>query len=112
MPVMAAGANSILFGDLSKFKVRRVKGDLSVTRLVERYAEYAQVGFIGFQRADSNLIDAGTHPGFDYSIKKLPNYKIPYTPAGASFANFCFSTPWLITIARSRPTAFIAVTRR
>jgi HK97 family phage major capsid protein len=62
MPVMAANANSILFGDLSKYKVRNIAGGTSILRLVERYAEFLQVGYIAFTRADGNLIDAGTHP--------------------------------------------------
>lgn len=62
MPVMAANAYSILFGALKNYKVRRVAGGTTVLRLVERYADYLQVGFIGFLRADGNLLDAGTHP--------------------------------------------------
>jgi HK97 family phage major capsid protein len=54
-------ANSILFGDMSTYKVRKV-GAPEVLRLVERYADYLQVGFIGFMRADAQLVDAGTHP--------------------------------------------------
>jgi HK97 family phage major capsid protein len=61
MAVPAASAKTILWGDFSKFMVRQVR-DLVVVRLVERYAEKFQVGFLGFQRADSKLIDAGTHP--------------------------------------------------
>jgi HK97 family phage major capsid protein len=62
MPVMAANADSILFGDLTKYKMRRVAGGVTVMRLVERYADYLQVGFQAFLRADGNLLDAGTHP--------------------------------------------------
>jgi HK97 family phage major capsid protein len=62
MPVPAASAKSILFGDMQTFKVREVAGGTTVMRLVERYADYLQVGFIAFQRFDSNLVDAGTHP--------------------------------------------------
>jgi HK97 family phage major capsid protein len=62
MAVMAANADSILFGDMSAYKVREVAGDVTVLRLVERYAEFLQVGFIGFLRRDGNLVDAGTHP--------------------------------------------------
>ncbi len=51
----------ILFGDFDKYVVRRVK-DLSVLRLVERYAELGLVGFLGFARMDARLVDAGTHP--------------------------------------------------
>lgn len=62
MPAMAANAYSALFGDLSTYKTRRVAGGTTILRLVERYADFLQVGFIGFERFDGNLIDAGTHP--------------------------------------------------
>ena len=56
------GNYSALFGDMSAFKVREVSGGTTVLRLVERYADFLQVGFTAFQRFDSNLIDAGLHP--------------------------------------------------
>ncbi len=62
MATPAANADTILFGDMAVFKVREVSGGTTVMRLVERYADYLQVGFLAFQRFDSNLIDAGTHP--------------------------------------------------
>lgn len=62
MAIPAANAYSMLFGDLSKFKVREVTGGTTVLVLRERYADYLQVGYIAYQRFDSNLIDAGTHP--------------------------------------------------
>jgi HK97 family phage major capsid protein len=63
MATMAAGAASVLFGDMSAYKVRRVAGEnVTVLRLVERYADFLQVGYIGFLRADGGLVDAGTHP--------------------------------------------------
>lgn len=61
MPQMAASAKSILFGDFSKYMIRDVKG-VSVVRLVERYADYRQVGFLAWARADGTLLDAGTGP--------------------------------------------------
>lgn len=62
MPVPAASATSVVFGDLSKFTVRRVS-DMSMIRLVELYANTGQVGFQSFMRVDSNLIAAAsTHP--------------------------------------------------
>lgn len=61
MPQISASATTVAFGDMKKFVARRVK-DLSVMKLVERYAELGQVGFVSFARLDSNLIDAGTHP--------------------------------------------------
>jgi len=36
--------------------------ELSVLRLTEHYAEYGQVGFIAWFRADANLFDAGKYP--------------------------------------------------
>ncbi|MGH9402223.1 MAG: phage major capsid protein [Terriglobia bacterium] len=61
LPTIAVNAKTIYFGNFQKYLVRRVK-DLSVLRLVERFADYGQVAFLGFARYDSRLIDAGTHP--------------------------------------------------
>jgi HK97 family phage major capsid protein len=63
MPVPAQSQTGVmLFGDMNLFKVREVSGGTSVMRLVERYADYLQVGFTAWQRFDSMLLDAGTHP--------------------------------------------------
>lgn len=59
--VMAANAKSILYGDFSAYWIRDVQ-DMTVLRLVERYADFLQVGFLAFQRTDGELIDAGTNP--------------------------------------------------
>ncbi len=61
MPQIAPSATSVVFGDLSKYLIRRVK-DFQVMVLRERYADYGQIGYIGFARVDGNLLDAGTHP--------------------------------------------------
>jgi len=61
MPVMAANAKSIVFGDLSKFFVRDVM-DVTLFRITEKYIESGQIGFVAFYRGDSKLMDAGTHP--------------------------------------------------
>lgn len=61
MATLAASAKTVLFGQLSKYTVRRVK-ELAILRLNERFADYGQVAFIGFARYDGNLLDAGTHP--------------------------------------------------
>jgi HK97 family phage major capsid protein len=53
--------NTVLFGALDKFTIRRVRG-LSVLRLSERFADFGQIAFLGFYRFDSQLLDAGTHP--------------------------------------------------
>jgi len=51
----------VSFGDFSHYKIRDVRGGM-VLRLTERYADYAQVGFIGFFRHGGILADAGTNP--------------------------------------------------
>jgi HK97 family phage major capsid protein len=61
MAQIAVNAKTVLFGDLSKYLIRRVK-ELGILRLNERFADYGQVAFIGFARYDGNLLDAGTHP--------------------------------------------------
>ena len=61
MAAMTTANKSMLFGDFSKYMIRNVAG-IMVMRLVERYADYNQTGFVMFQRADGNLVDAGTHP--------------------------------------------------
>ena len=52
---------SILFGDLSRYKVRQVK-DVRLYRLQERYRDTDQDGFLAFFRQDGNLLTAGTNP--------------------------------------------------
>lgn len=52
---------TILFGDFSKFKIRDV-AQIRLRRLVERYADTDQEGFVAFHRTDSGVIDAGTNP--------------------------------------------------
>lgn len=59
--VMAANAKSILFGDFSRYKIRRVR-DIQLVRLNERYADNLQTGFFAYARFDGNLINAGTNP--------------------------------------------------
>ena len=54
-------AVTMVFGDLTKFIVRKVK-PMTMIRLDEKYAEQGQVAFLAFSRIDSNLLDAGTHP--------------------------------------------------
>lgn len=55
MPAIAAGANTVIFGDFTKFVARRVKA-MSVKRLDELFAQTDQVGFLAFSRIDSNLV--------------------------------------------------------
>ena len=55
MPVMAASAKAILFGNLKRFRIRDVRG-IRIVRMDERYADYDQVGFVSFLRTDSDLV--------------------------------------------------------
>lgn len=58
---IGASAKSVLFGDLNKYMVREVAGG-TVKRLVERYADLNQTGYLLFKRFDARVIDAGTKP--------------------------------------------------
>lgn len=48
---------SVVFGAMNKYIVRMVK-EFAMKRLVERYADYGQVGMIGFSRLDGELLDS------------------------------------------------------
>lgn len=61
MPAATTGLKSVLFGQLNKYKIREVRS-IRLKRLVERYAEYDQEGFVAFARYDGVLVDAGTNP--------------------------------------------------
>lgn len=56
VPVMAANAKSILFGNFSRYIVRDVR-EFTLLRLQERYAEFGQVGFLAFTRSDGRFIN-------------------------------------------------------
>lgn len=56
MAAMTTGNKTILFGAFNRYVVRMVK-QFAVRRLVERYADYDQTGFIGFTRLDGELLD-------------------------------------------------------
>lgn len=58
---IGASAKPVLFGDMSRFKVRRVR-NLFIQRLVERYADAGMVGLIGWARYDSKVLNAGGNP--------------------------------------------------
>lgn len=61
MASISTGNKTVLFGDFSKYRIRDIRG-IAVQRLIERYAELAQVGFIAFSRHDGRMLDAGTDP--------------------------------------------------
>ena len=58
---VATATKTILFGLLSKYKIRQVR-DVRLYRLQERYRDLDQDGFIAFVREDGKLLDAGTAP--------------------------------------------------
>ena len=58
---LAAAKKPILFGDLSKYSIRRVQG-MRLMRLNERFADRGEIAFLMWARWDGALLDAGTHP--------------------------------------------------
>lgn len=56
MPALTTGNKAVIFGDLGKYMVRRVN-QMPLKRLVERYADFGQVGFLQFARLDGELTD-------------------------------------------------------
>ncbi|MER7967678.1 phage major capsid protein [Streptomyces sp. NPDC096080] len=58
MPAPAASAKSIAFGDFKAGYLIRQVLDVQTLRLVERYAEYLQVAFLGFSRMDGMINDS------------------------------------------------------
>lgn len=58
---LASGKKVMSYGAHSKYIIRDVS-EVRLRRLVERYADADQEGFVMFARADGNLLDAGTHP--------------------------------------------------
>lgn len=67
MPAPAASAKSILFGDFREAYVIRDVNDFTLLRLTERYADFLQVGFLGFQRSDGTLQNASAVRAYQHS---------------------------------------------
>jgi HK97 family phage major capsid protein len=59
MPVMAANAKSIVFGDMSRYLVRDVMGVTLYRFDDSNYMKNGQVAFLAFQRSDGKWIDSG-----------------------------------------------------
>lgn len=58
MPVMAANAKSIAFGDLSQYTIRDVANSTTMRRFDDSaFALNGQVGFCGWTRSGGNLLD-------------------------------------------------------
>lgn len=58
MATVAQNSKSLLFGNIREAYVLRIVQDVQSLRLTERYADFLQVGFLGFERADGTLQDA------------------------------------------------------
>ena len=58
---VATGTKTMIFGQLSKYKMRLVRGVRSY-RLVERHRENDQDAFVSFIRADGGLLNSGGNP--------------------------------------------------
>jgi HK97 family phage major capsid protein len=56
MVVGSAASKPIIVGDLSRYIVRKVT-DFQVMTLRERYAEFFQIGMVGFKRFDGELLN-------------------------------------------------------
>lgn len=67
MPTPAANAKSVLFGDFRAGYIVRDVQDFFLIRFAERYADYLQVGFAGFQRSDADQQDAGAYRAYQQS---------------------------------------------
>jgi HK97 family phage major capsid protein len=55
VPAPGASAKSIVFGDFQSAYLVRDVSDFQLLRLQERYADFLQVGFLGFQRSDGTV---------------------------------------------------------
>lgn len=62
MPDIAASAIALMAGDFSKVVIRDVGREVRLKITTERWADYDQVGVIGFTRSEAAIADAGTHP--------------------------------------------------
>ncbi len=67
MPAPAANAKSILFGDFREaYLIRDVQG-IALMRLAERYADFLQVGFLAFARADGTVQNGAAVKAYQHS---------------------------------------------
>lgn len=67
MPVPAASAKTIVFGDIAKGYVVREVQSVQTLRLAERYADYLQVGFLGFARFDGMVDDSSAIRAYQHA---------------------------------------------
>jgi len=64
MPSLAANSRSILFGDFQRAYIIRQVLYVHMLRLTERYADFLQVGFLGFLRLDARPDDPAAVKAF------------------------------------------------
>ncbi|MEU0001947.1 phage major capsid protein [Streptomyces microflavus] len=67
MPVPAAGAKSIVFGDIAAGYVVRQVLAVQTLRLAERYAERLQVAFLSFARLDGMIDDYSAIKAYEHA---------------------------------------------
>lgn len=68
MAVPAASSKSLLFGDIRAAYVARIVRELLTLRLTERYADFLQVGFLAFERADGEVQNTNAYRVFQTSV--------------------------------------------
>lgn len=64
---IGASAVPVVYGDMSGYWVRDVMG-MTVTRMVERYADFHQVGFVAILRSDGRIIDGNGIRAMDMPV--------------------------------------------
>ena len=68
MPVMAANAKSVLFGNFSHYMIRDVANSTALRRFDDsNFADKRQIGFMGWTRTGGNLLDLGAVKAFQNS---------------------------------------------
>jgi HK97 family phage major capsid protein len=67
MATPAVSSKSLLFGDIRAAYVARIVKELTTLRLTERYADFLQVGFLAFKRADGEVQNANAYRVFQTS---------------------------------------------
>lgn len=67
VPAPAASAKSLGFGDIRAAYVIRDVQDFQLMQMRERYAEFLQVGFLGFQRSDGTMQNTSAFKVFQHA---------------------------------------------
>jgi HK97 family phage major capsid protein len=67
MATPAVNSKSLLFGDIRAAYLARIVKELTTLRLTERYADFLQVGFLAFERADGQVQNTNAYRVFQTS---------------------------------------------